>query len=179
MVTSFVGAICSSATTIEIEVEPRPVAPEKGAFSRLCSNPRRGGNYKTSMASCESAISLALLRPERNNFGGGGVAYRCGGPVRSSPIRYTRISEDIMIRLTVIAVMLTVSVAPLAISQARAQSPDPALLAPGQSGRMMAPPRYTDPSPIYTSPRPGGHAPSYISQRGAHLSHPARHRHGG
>jgi hypothetical protein len=43
-------------------------------------------------------------------------------------------------------------------------TPDPALLAPGPSGRMLAPPRYTAPSPIYTSPRPGGN--EHMSRHG-------------
>jgi len=60
-----------------------------------------------------------------------------------------------MIRMLIISFILAGSIAVLATSQANAQSPDPALLAPGQSGRMLAPPRYTDPSPTYTSPRPG------------------------
>jgi hypothetical protein len=81
-----------------------------------------------------------------------------------------------MIRLTVIVVMLTVGIAPLA-TQANAQSPDPALLAPGQSGRMLAPPRYTEPRPTYTSPRPGGTPPYMMSRRGLPLSHPSMHSH--
>jgi hypothetical protein len=81
-----------------------------------------------------------------------------------------------MIRLTVIVVMLTASIEPLAI-RANAQSPDPALLAPGQSGRMLAPPRYTEAPPIYTSPRPGGTPPNMMSHRGRHLSHPRVHNH--
>jgi hypothetical protein len=46
-----------------------------------------------------------------------------------------------MIRLTVVAVMFAIGTVSLAIP-ANAQSPDPALLAPGHSGRMLAPPRY-------------------------------------
>jgi hypothetical protein len=44
-----------------------------------------------------------------------------------------------MIRFTAVAVMFALSAAFLAAPQANAQSPDPALLAPGQSGRMLAP----------------------------------------
>jgi hypothetical protein len=80
-----------------------------------------------------------------------------------------------MIRLT-IAVLLAVGVASVA-SSAVAQSPDPALLAPGQSGRMLAPPRATEPPPVYTSPRPGGTPPQVMSRRGRHLSHPRVHGH--
>jgi hypothetical protein len=79
-----------------------------------------------------------------------------------------------MIRSTVIVVMLTVSIGALA-TQANAQSPDPALLAPGQSGWMLAPPRYTEPRPVYTSPRPGGTPPHMVTRRGRHLSQPRVH----
>jgi hypothetical protein len=81
-----------------------------------------------------------------------------------------------MTRLTVIIVMFTVSIAGLA-TEADAQSPDPALLAPGQSGRMLAPPRATEPSPVYTSPRPGGTPPYMTGRRGKRLSHPRAHIH--
>jgi hypothetical protein len=56
-----------------------------------------------------------------------------------------------MIRLAVIVVMLAAGIGLLA-TPAGAQSPDPALLAPGQSGRMLAPPRATEAPPVYTSP---------------------------
>jgi hypothetical protein len=61
-----------------------------------------------------------------------------------------------VIRILNISFILAGSIAVLATAQVNAQSPDPALLAPGQSGRKLAPPRYTDPSPTYTSPRPAG-----------------------
>jgi hypothetical protein len=80
-----------------------------------------------------------------------------------------------MMRLT-IAAMLAVGIASAA-SQAIAQSPDPALLAPGQSGRMLAPPRATKASPVYTSPTPGGTPPHMTGRRGKHLSHPRVHYH--
>jgi hypothetical protein len=48
-----------------------------------------------------------------------------------------------MIRLNVVAVMFAIGTVSLAIPNASAQSPNPALLAPGQSGRMLAPPVYT------------------------------------
>jgi hypothetical protein len=80
-----------------------------------------------------------------------------------------------MIRLTAIAMMFTVSICFLATPQANAQSPDPALLAPGGSGRMMAPPRSTQPQPTYTFPRPGGTPPNMRSRRGRRLSHPRVH----
>ncbi len=81
-----------------------------------------------------------------------------------------------MIRLTAIVVMLTASIGPLAM-RANAQSPNPALLAPGQSGRMLARPGPTGPRPTYISPRPGGTPPSMMSRRGHHLSHPRVHNH--
>jgi hypothetical protein len=81
-----------------------------------------------------------------------------------------------MMRLTAIVVVLAVGIASLA-SHANAQSPDPALLAPGQSGRMMAPPRSTEAPPTYTSPRPGGTPPHMTSRRGRQLSHPRVHNH--
>jgi hypothetical protein len=59
--------------------------------------------------------------------------------------------------------------------QASAQSPDPALLAPGQSGRLMAPPRYTAPRPSYASV--GHHRDRYRNWHGARLSHPNIHNH--
>ena len=82
-----------------------------------------------------------------------------------------------MIRLTVIAVMLAIGAASLATSQANAQSRDPALLAPGQSGRLMAPPRYTEPRPSYSSARHRNVFRSYRSLTGARLSHPSTHIH--
>jgi hypothetical protein len=79
-----------------------------------------------------------------------------------------------MIRLTVIVVMLAIGTASLATPQANAQSPDPALLAPGHSGRMLAPPRYTGSRPSYAS---AGHRDVYRSRHGARLSHPSMHNH--
>ena len=67
-----------------------------------------------------------------------------------------------MFRILIISFILAGSIALLPTPQASAQSPDPALLAPGQSGRMLAPPRYTNPSPTYTSPRSGGTPPQCI-----------------
>jgi hypothetical protein len=80
-----------------------------------------------------------------------------------------------MNRLTVLAVMFAIGTASLATSQANAQSPDPALLAPGQSGRLMAPPRYTEPRPNYGYV--GHHRDRYTNWHGAHLSHPSMHHH--
>jgi hypothetical protein len=80
-----------------------------------------------------------------------------------------------MNRLTVVAVMFAIGAASLATPQANAQSPDPALLAPGQSGRLMAPPRYTESRPSYASA--GHHHDSYRNWHGAHLSHPFMHHH--
>jgi len=80
-----------------------------------------------------------------------------------------------MIRFTVIVVLM-LSIGVLA-TQANAQSPDPALLAPGQSGRMLAPPRYTESRPVYTFPRPGGTPPHMTGRRGKRLSHPRVHYH--
>jgi hypothetical protein len=79
-----------------------------------------------------------------------------------------------MIRLTVVAVLLAVVTGSPAIRQANAQSPDPALLAPGQSGRMMAPPRYTGSRPNYAS---AGRRGLYRSRHGARMSHPSAHNH--
>jgi hypothetical protein len=88
----------------------------------------------------------------------------------------TALEATLMIRFAVIVVTLTLSIGVLA-TRANAQSPDPALLAPGQSGRMLAPPRYTEPRPVYTSPRPGGTPPHMTGRRGKHLSHPRVHIH--
>jgi hypothetical protein len=79
-----------------------------------------------------------------------------------------------MIRLTVVAVVFAISIVSLAASQANAQSPDPALLAPGRSGRMLAPPRYPASRPSYASAR---HRDVYRSLTGARLSHPSAHIH--
>jgi hypothetical protein len=81
-----------------------------------------------------------------------------------------------MIRLTVVAVMFAIGTVSLATPQANAQSPDPALLAPGHSGRMLAPPRYTGRSGYASA----GHRDvfrSYRSLTGARLSHPSVHIH--
>jgi hypothetical protein len=77
-----------------------------------------------------------------------------------------------MTRNLIASFILAGSIAALATSHANAQSPDPALLAPGQSGRMMAPPRVTALQPTYTSPR---HRGVYRSRTGARLSHPSMH----
>jgi hypothetical protein len=77
-----------------------------------------------------------------------------------------------MIRLTVVAVMFAIGTAFAAMPQANAQSPDPALLAPGHSGRMLAPPPYTGRSGHASA----GHRDvfrSYRSLTGARLSHPS------
>jgi hypothetical protein len=79
-----------------------------------------------------------------------------------------------MIRFPVMAIIFTIGTTSLATSPANAQSPDPALLAPGQSGRMLAPPRYSESRPSYAST---GHRDVYRSQRGARLSHPSMHIH--
>jgi hypothetical protein len=78
-----------------------------------------------------------------------------------------------MIRVTVFASMLAVGIASL-VSQAMAQSPDPALLAPPGGRAGLAPPQSV-PRPTYTSPRPGGTPPIMKSRRGRHLSHPRTH----
>jgi hypothetical protein len=80
-----------------------------------------------------------------------------------------------MTRIT--AFVMLGGLAMLTTPQASAQSPDPALLAPGQSGRMMAPARTTDPRPSYMGSRAGGHA-TYMSRHGRQLSHPSMHNHG-
>jgi hypothetical protein len=79
-----------------------------------------------------------------------------------------------MTRNLIASFILAGSMAALATSHANAQSPDPAVLAPGESGRMMAPPRLTELQSTYTSPRRRG---VYRSRTGAHLSHPSMHNH--
>jgi hypothetical protein len=80
-----------------------------------------------------------------------------------------------MIRLTVFAGILAIGMAPLT-SQAVAQSPNPALLAPS-GGRAGLAPAHTVPRSTYhhTPPRPGGTPPNMRSRRGYHLSHPRVH----
>jgi hypothetical protein len=79
-----------------------------------------------------------------------------------------------MIRLPVMAVIFAIGTVTLAMPPANAQSPDPALLAPGQSGRMLAPPRYSGSRPSYAS---AGHHDVYKSRHGTRLSHPSAHNH--
>jgi hypothetical protein len=55
-----------------------------------------------------------------------------------------------MPRILMTSFMLAASIVVLT-SQSNAQSPDPALLTPGQSGRMLAPPRYPASRPSYAS----------------------------
>jgi hypothetical protein len=81
-----------------------------------------------------------------------------------------------MIRLTVVALIFAIGTVSLAIPKADAQSPDPALLAPGHSGRMLAPPRYTGRSG-HASARHRDVFRSYRSLTGARLSHPSTHIH--
>jgi hypothetical protein len=83
-----------------------------------------------------------------------------------------------MIRIRIVSYILAGGIAVLATAQANAQSPDPALLAPGQSGRLMAPPRSTEAPPTYKAPGSGGHT-GYMSRNGRHLSHRSTHNHGG
>jgi hypothetical protein len=81
-----------------------------------------------------------------------------------------------MIRLTVVALIVAVGTVSLAIPKADAQSPNPLLLAPGHSGRMLAPPRYAGRSGYASA----GHRDvfrSYRSLTGARLSHPSVHIH--
>jgi hypothetical protein len=122
-------------------------------------------------------------RHHRAHSGGDCVAF-VGGPVGPEHSRdgehcdlelaYLRQKEHPMIRLTVVAVMFAIGAASLATPQANAQSPDPALLAPGNSGRMLAPPRYTGSPSSYGS---AGHHGVYRSRHGTRLSHPSTHNH--
>jgi hypothetical protein len=82
-----------------------------------------------------------------------------------------------MTRIAIVFFTLAVGVAALTTSQASAQSPDPALLAPGQSGRMMAPARTTDAPLSYVGLRASGGA-THMSRHGRRLSHPSMHNHG-
>ena len=64
-----------------------------------------------------------------------------------------------MIRILIASFMLAGSIAALATSQAKAQSPDPALLAPPAAEAGLAPPVWlSEPAPRYAvpAPRPGG-----------------------
>jgi hypothetical protein len=79
-----------------------------------------------------------------------------------------------MIRLTVFASILAIGTAFLG-SQATAQSPNPALLAPS-GGRAGLAPAHTVPSTHHhASARPGGTPPNMKSRRGYHLSHSRVH----
>jgi hypothetical protein len=81
-----------------------------------------------------------------------------------------------MPRILMTSFMLAAGILVLA-SQSDAQSPDPALLAPGQSGRMLAPPRYPVSRPSYGSAGHRNPFRSYRSLTGARLSHPSTHIH--
>jgi hypothetical protein len=81
-----------------------------------------------------------------------------------------------MPRILMTSFMLAASIVVLT-SQSNAQSPDPALLAPGQSGRMLAPPRYPASRPNYASTGHRNVFRSYRSLTGARLSHPSTHIH--
>jgi hypothetical protein len=79
-----------------------------------------------------------------------------------------------MIRFSaMIAILFAVGL--VTISQVRAQSPNPALLAPGQSGRMLAPPLSPASRPSYGSASRRNVFRSYRSLTGARLSHPSVH----
>jgi hypothetical protein len=82
-----------------------------------------------------------------------------------------------MIRFTAVAIMFGVGTILAPMSQASAQSPDPALLAPGRSGRMLAPPRYSVSRPNHASAGQRNVFRSYSSLTGARLSHPSVHIH--
>jgi hypothetical protein len=77
-----------------------------------------------------------------------------------------------MPKILMISFMLAASIVVLT-SQSDAQSPDPAQLAPGQSGRMLAPPRYPASRPSYASAGHRNVFGSYRSLTGARLSHPS------
>jgi hypothetical protein len=77
-----------------------------------------------------------------------------------------------MVRIQMISFMLAAGIVVLT-SQANAQSPDPALLAPGQSGRVLAPPRYSASRPSYASAGHRNVFRLYRSLTGARLSHPS------
>jgi hypothetical protein len=82
-----------------------------------------------------------------------------------------------MIRFTAIAILFAVGTGFATMPHASAQSPDPALLAPGQSGRVLAPPRNPASRPSYGSARHRNVFRSYRSLTGARLSHPSVHIH--
>ncbi len=73
-----------------------------------------------------------------------------------------------------LALMFAVAAALSAAPQANAQSPNPALLAPGHSGRMLASPRM---STIRSGYAAAGHRDVFRSRRGERLSHPSAHIH--
>jgi hypothetical protein len=79
-----------------------------------------------------------------------------------------------MSRFTALALTFVLAAAFPAAPRANAQSPDPALLAPGHSGRMLAPPRYSSTRSGYAS---AGHRDVFRSRRGERLSHPSAHIH--
>jgi hypothetical protein len=79
-------------------------------------------------------------------------------------------------RFTATAFLLAVGAAFVTMPPASAQSPNPALLAPGHSGRMLASPHSVSRS-SYGSATPRNVFRSYRSLTGASLSHPSTHIH--
>jgi hypothetical protein len=79
-----------------------------------------------------------------------------------------------MIRLAIFGSIFVVGVV-FQGSEAAAQSPNPALLAPSGGRSGLAMPRHTVSRPTYTHVRPGGTPANMKSQRGHHLSHPRAH----
>jgi hypothetical protein len=82
-----------------------------------------------------------------------------------------------MIRALSLSLILAGSIAWVSMSQAGAQSPDPARIAPGSSGAAIAPRTFEAPSPqtpnVVPSPAPGGsavQAPSGTTPQGSDLS---------
>jgi hypothetical protein len=79
-----------------------------------------------------------------------------------------------MIRLAAVGITFAIGGAFTAAPPANAQSPDPALLAPGLSGQVLAPPRFPSSRPSYAS---AGRRDVFRSRGGARLSHPTAHLH--
>jgi hypothetical protein len=80
-----------------------------------------------------------------------------------------------MIRALSLSLILAGSIAGVPMSQAGAQSPDPARIAPGSSGAAIAPRTFEAPSPQTPNvvPSPGGNAvqaPSGTTPQGSDLS---------
>jgi hypothetical protein len=139
--------------------EPRPHSKRlSGAvFGRVWTRHRASGQLRlagTELRGPGGSSPRVPSSPRRTGRGGTICQTEC------STLR-TAFQESIkMIRVPTVFLMFAGGVAVLSLSYANAQSPNPALIAPGSSGAGLAPPTPSAPSPQPRSsapdPAPGG-----------------------